>query len=111
MSTAATTKNSAEGTCELGARLRRAIEHLDRESARSSEHSMALVEARFRLAVLPETDLGEALELLRAAAVVDPLHPRYDFHLGRVLHRAGDPRAAVREYRHAIRLAPSSHRA
>lgn len=71
---------------------------------------LALAEACFRLAVMPGTDPGVAIELTRQAISCDPYHPKLFFHLGRLLHNDGDPQSAVFEYRRALRLAPRNHR-
>jgi len=71
---------------------------------------LALAEACFRLAMLPDTEIEAAMDLLRQAAQYDPYHPKLFFHLGRLLHQNGEPLAAVFEYRRALRLAPRSHR-
>lgn len=72
---------------------------------------IALAEAEFRLAIADDTEPAEAIERLRAAIEQDPFSPKLFLHLGRLLHRGGNPVAAVPEYRHAIRLAPASRRA
>lgn len=72
---------------------------------------IALAEALFRLAVTPGTAEREAVELVREAITNDPCHPKLYLHLGRLLHRCGRYRCAVREYRRALALAPSSRRA
>jgi len=71
---------------------------------------LALAEAEFRLAITPGTSQEEAVERLRTAIAHDPFMPKLYLHLGRQLHRAGQHRAAVSEYRRALRLAPSSRR-
>jgi tetratricopeptide (TPR) repeat protein len=71
---------------------------------------LALAEACFRLAVLPDTAIEDGIELLRRAAGCDPYHPKLFFHLGRLLHKNGDPRGAVVEYCRALSMAPRSHR-
>jgi hypothetical protein len=74
------------------------------------EERLALAEVCFRLAVLPGTDPEAAIELVRQATLHDPYHPKLFFHLGRLLHKEGDPYGAILEYRRAHRLAPKSHR-
>src|SRR5437660_1311078 len=76
----------------------------------SVAQALALAEACFRLAVLPETGLERAIELMRRAVAYDPYHPKLFFHLGRLLHNNGDPLSAVFEYRRGLRLAPGNHR-
>lgn len=71
---------------------------------------MALAEAEFRLAILPETDRLEAIDRLRKAIGYDPLHPKFFLHLGRLRQIGGDYAGALPEYRSAVRLAPANHR-
>lgn len=71
---------------------------------------LALAEACFRLAVMEESDLDAAIAWMYEAAEHDPYHPKYFFHLGRLLDKNGDPQGAVFEYRRALNLAPRSHR-
>ena len=71
---------------------------------------LALAEACFRLAVQPETEIEAAIVLLRQALANDPFHPKFFFHLARMLHQNGEPLAAAVEYRRALRLAARSHR-
>lgn len=92
------------------ASLRAALRQLEAPGVGVPER-MARAEACFRLAVLPDTGIDEAVALMRQALACDPYHPKMSFHLGRLLHKNGDPRAAVLEYRRALRLAPRSHRA
>ena len=89
--------------------LKAAIGRLE-SSTGDVNHRIALAEAAFRLAVQPDTDIEEAIELLTKAETHDPYHPKIPFHLGRLRHQNGDPRGAVFEYRRALRLAPGSHR-
>jgi hypothetical protein len=76
----------------------------------STTQRLALSELYFRLAVLPNTEIEAAIDLLRQATTYDPYHPKLFFHLGRLLHLNGEPLAAIFEYRRAQRLAPKSHR-
>src|SRR5712691_450287 len=71
---------------------------------------LARAEACFRLAVLPEIEIEAAIELIREATDCDPYHPKLWFHLGRLLHKNGNPLGAVFEYRRELSLAPQSHR-
>ncbi|ONI77973.1 hypothetical protein ALI144C_31740 [Actinosynnema sp. ALI-1.44] len=71
---------------------------------------LAIAEAEFRLAVDPDVDRDEAIARLRAAIVQDPFLPKLNLHLGRLLHKAGKHRAALAEYRQALRMAPGSRR-
>jgi hypothetical protein len=79
------------------------------------EHSLAdrrvaISEAYFRMAILPGTGLPDALTYIQKAIEHDPFHPKLFFHLGRLLHRAGDYQGALNGYREALRHAPTSHR-
>jgi len=89
--------------------LQAAIQQLESATADASRR-IALAEACFRLAVQPETDIDEAIELLQKAEGHDSCHPKIPFHLGRLRHKNGDPQGAILEYRRALRLAPRSHR-
>jgi tetratricopeptide (TPR) repeat protein len=71
---------------------------------------LALAEAEFRVAIAPGTPPSEAVERLNRARGYDPYQPKLHLHLGRVLHRSGQRRAAIAAYRRALRLAPSSRR-
>jgi len=55
--------------------------------------------------------VGEALELLRAAALVLPEDAEIRVHLGAALARSGDNEAALEQYREAVRLQPTNPRA
>src|SRR5215213_2576362 len=72
---------------------------------------VAISEAYFRLAILPGTELPDSLTYIQKAIEYDPFHPKLFFHLGRLLHRAGDYQGAIQGYREALRHAPTSHRA
>jgi hypothetical protein len=109
MSTSNATASVSAGSGSLRARLEAAIKQLTARNS-GAANALALAEAHFRLAVLPDTDSTEALAHLRDAVALDSIHPKFHFHLGRVLHKCGDSRAAVCAYRQALRLAPSSHR-
>jgi tetratricopeptide (TPR) repeat protein len=78
---------------------------------RTPEHRMVLAEAEFRLAIAPDTDPAEAVDRLHRAIELDPFAAKLHLHLGRRLHLDGRPRAAVRAYQEAVRLAPRSRRA
>ncbi|MCP4263678.1 MAG: hypothetical protein GY774_40145 [Planctomycetes bacterium] len=91
-------------------RLLKAIQALGAKAKSSVSHRIALAEAKFRLSLHEQTDLLEALELIQSSIEHDPFHPKYFFHYGRLLHRNGDYRGAVHEYKHALKLAPASHR-
>lgn len=91
-------------------RLLEAIQKLERDAKSSSRHRIALAEAEFRLAILVDLDLQEAIQFMQKAIEHDPFHPKYFFHLGRLLFCNGDFRAALHEYRQALKLAPASHR-
>src|SRR5215472_5937202 len=80
------------------------------ESSPGSEEKSALAELYFRLAVSPDTDVDEGIELLRRALRIDPFHPRNFFHLARLLHSNGDPLEAAVQYREGLKLTPRSHR-
>lgn len=69
----------------------------------------ALAEAHFRrgLSALAGDPAGD---LWRAAAL-DPDDPRFPFHLGRLLHRAGDLDAAAAQYRAALAREPGNRAA
>lgn len=71
---------------------------------------VAISEAYFRLAILPGTELPDALTYIQKAIEYDPFHPKLFFHSGRLLHRAGDYQGAIQSYREALRHAPTSHR-
>ena len=70
----------------------------------------ALAEARFRLAVHPETAPTEALELLEGANRLDGTNPKYAYHLGRLCLRSNALDAASFWLTRAIHLCPTSHR-
>lgn len=76
----------------------------------SPSRRVALAEAAFRLAVLPDTETDEAIQLIEDATKWDPIQPKLFFHLGRLLHTKGDTFAAVCEYIHCLQLAPGSAR-
>lgn len=76
-----------------------------------ADRRVAISEAYFRLAILPGTELPDSLTYIQQAIEYDPFHPKLFFHLGRLLHRAGDYQGAVQSYREALRHAPTSHRA
>jgi len=91
-------------------RLVHAINVLEANSVKSVMHRVALAEAEFRVAILPGTDLQEAIERIQKAITYDPFHPKYFFHLGRFFYRNGNYRGALPEFRHTLKLAPDSHR-
>lgn len=97
-------------TGETGTPLLAAIEDLRARTATPAVR-IALAEAEFRLAVAPDTEPAAATERLHAAIEQDPFCPKLFLHLGRLLHKSGRPAAALSEYRHVIRLAPTSRRA
>ena len=70
----------------------------------------ALAEARFRLAVHPDTSPAEAVELLEGAQRLDGSNPKYAYHLGRVCIGCGALDAAAFWLERAARLCPTSHR-
>lgn len=80
-----------------------------RESA--GDVRLALAEAEFRLAVLPDTEPAEAIDRLRRALRHDPYSAKAHLHLGRLLHRGGRRWSALGAYREARRAAPRSSRA
>ncbi len=92
-------------------RLLNAIDLLEAEGTLNAANRVAIAEAEFRLAILPGTDSQEAIVHIQKAIALDPFHPKYFFHLGRLFHRNGDYPNAVYEFRHALKLAPASHRA
>jgi len=91
-------------------RLLKAIGLLEADGAPGAPHRVAMAEAEFRLAILPGTDLQEAIAHIQKAIAHDPFHPKYFFHLGRLFYRNGDYRNALHEFRRALKLAPASHR-
>lgn len=110
--TSPNTKTSGAGRSaqHKRARLQAAIRRLEQGAALRGEERVALAEAYFRLAILPDTETQEAVEYLQKAISQDPFHPKLFFHLGRLLHHNGDYRGAMPEYRQALRLVPDSHR-
>lgn len=92
-------------------RLLNAIGLLEVESTLNAASRVAIAEAEFRLAILPGTDSREAIAYIQKAIALDPFHPKYFFHLGRLFYRNGDYRNALHEFRRALKLAPASHRA
>lgn len=76
-----------------------------------ADRRVAISEAYFRLAIMPGTELPDSLTYIQKAIEYDPFHPKLFFHLGRLLHRAGDYQGAIQAYREALRHAPTSHRA
>lgn len=101
---------TASATADSRTRLVDAIGELARMD-REPRVRLALAEAEFRIAVAAETEPEEAIERLRKAISHDPFLPKLYLHLGRLLHRSGQHRAALSQYRQAVRLAPSSRRA
>ncbi len=100
---------SAVAPATMRDQLRYAIATLEAIGGGPAER-IARGEAYFRLAVQPDTEVEEAIALLKTAEACDPFHPKIPFHLGRLHHQNGDPQGAVFEYRRALRLAPRSHR-
>lgn len=92
-------------------RLLHAIKVLEANSEKSVTNRLALAEAEFRVAILPGTDLQEAIERIQKSVKHDPYHPKYFFHLGRFFYCNGDYRSAISEFRHTLKLAAGSHRA
>jgi hypothetical protein len=76
----------------------------------SSEAVEALAECSFRLALHPETEVTEALELLHQSVRLDGANPKYAYHLGRLYFLHGELKAASSWLHLAIRLCPTSHR-
>ncbi|HEX8070618.1 MAG TPA: tetratricopeptide repeat protein [Pyrinomonadaceae bacterium] len=116
--TVTTAARAGDASARERARLRAAVEKLERGAVAGAggtdgraRQRVALAEGYFRLAVLPDTDPAEALALVQKSIECDPFHPKFFFHLGRLLHRAGDFRGAVYAYREALKLAPTNHRA
>ena len=66
----------------------------------------ALAEAYFRRALLQRADTPRQADL-RQAALLAPADPRFAYHLGLALHRAGDLPGAIERYRATLRLDPS----
>ncbi len=91
-------------------KLLQAIDAIETAPATQVQKRMALAEAYFRLAIQPETDLEEAVEFLEKAYLLDPLHPKLPYHLGRVAHLMGDFSSAARHYRQALQLSPDNQR-
>jgi len=91
-------------------RLLNAIGLLEAESTLNAAGRVAIAEAEFRLSILPGTDSQEAIAYIQKAIALDPFHPKYFFHLGRLFYRNGDYRNALHEFRRALKLAPASHR-
>ncbi|MFQ5674473.1 MAG: hypothetical protein ACE5G1_01135 [bacterium] len=87
-----------------------AISALESGSEPNARRRVALAEAEFRLAILPGTELPDAIKRIQKAIKHDPFHPKYFFHLARFLYQSGEHLNAVREYRQALKLAPASHR-
>ncbi len=93
--------------------LRRRIADIGKRGPARTLHPQlqeALAEARFRLAVHPDTAPGEALDLLEAAARLDGTNPKYAYHLGRLCLRGNALDSASFWLTRAIRLCPTSHR-
>jgi hypothetical protein len=89
---------------------RRAAELAAHRPHPSAPEREALIEAAFRLAVHPETDPDEAVELLTSCAVRDPVNPRYAFHLARIHLALGDLETARGWMGQAVAQCPTSHR-
>src|SRR6266849_1829561 len=103
-------KGSPDHNEQKRSRLFHAIRVLSEREQPDVLHRLALAEAEFRLAIMPTSDLQESIDYLQKAIAHDPLHPKLFFLLGCCLYRSGDFRGAVQEYRHALKLAPDSHR-
>src|ERR687887_994155 len=65
---------------------------------RDAQVTAALAEAYFRRALARPVGQEQVADLQRAVALA-PAEPRYQYHLGLALHRAGDRAAAVQRYR------------
>lgn len=92
------------------ARLNNAIEMLESYGDLRAHRRVALAEAYFRRALLPGASLEEAEADLQKAIDHDPYHPKFFFHLGRLLHRRNNGYGAAVEYARALKLAPGNHR-
>ncbi|NTW98002.1 MAG: hypothetical protein HGB28_05575, partial [Oscillochloris sp.] len=66
----------------------------------------ALAEAHFRRALGPH--VVDPISDLRRAAALAPADPRFPFHLGRLLHRAGDLAAAADQYHTVLSREPGN---
>ena len=86
------------------------LEEMQTETEIPPRLQIALAEAEFRLAVLPDTPLDETIERLERAITYDPFHPKLFLHLGHCFYQNGDFGAAVNRYRQAIQLVPTSQR-
>lgn len=81
------------------------------EAKATSESSGSLLaETAFRLAVHPSTDAGRSLELLLRGRALDPLHPRYSYHVARLYFASGQLELAQAWLDTARKQCPTSHR-
>ena len=93
--------------------LRRRLSGLREAEAKEQDKTdriEALVECAFRIAVHPETEGPEALDLLSECARSDGTHPRYAYHLARAYFAHGELDKAQTWIERAARQCPRSHR-
>lgn len=86
-----------------------AIARWSAQATRDAELRPALAEAHFRRALAE--GLPGALADLRRAHELAPDEQRYQFHLGRMLHRSGDRAGAAAQYRALLSRDPSNAQA